>query len=1040
MGRIQINTRSGPILVNIAGDTPTNEEKKYIMDNLSTIIEDSPQAAISPQKEDISNYYRRLFAEKEKEPIKDEPKEPEIKIDVSGVKDIGLRADLAQAENDEEYKLRLNRAGFSDDQFFKDPKKGYVLELDKIDYETKKRYNLPNSGNLSIEDEEKFTKQDFVEFFSQARGPLVGGIAASLAASGYGLPLAALVVGGGSALGYLFDEGLEYSQKVQAQDSRSVRNTALFEAIAGVAGEGAGRFINSALSRFLKGPGGPEANEARALMRKAISEGARPTVRGANTSPILGRLQAIYEGVLPNTAMANKNAQFIVKELKKISPKQVDTKQVLNALEEDIKRIYSSPKELMDQANKNMKNLLDKEIDKLIKMFGEPEPRGASIVAKNIELAKRTFDEDSNALYKKANELLEGRQIIDVTNFKATFNKLADKQRALQLREKGLGQVINKLENPVDVETMQSIRTALRHASFDKDLVGTQEDGILNVLSKAIDDAFIESEAKAKELLRTGRDPITGRIISKIEKKKISDGFDYLREAGDFYKEGVSKFRQKNAKELFQKYKEQINFNPEELYDPKFGLIVPGSGLELENFLKTVVPSSKDSLPIPKNYLDVVPDIKVDKTTLKEIVEKLPENDPLKNHYKKSFENTLEFAEEVRVARQNLDSASESVREVMASTYLNRLFRQKDAFGNINAAKVSEDIYALGQTGKILFGKDYNNTVKVLQDMQSMGKRISEADLAAMSNRPLTEQILEINRLAGEQKNLSKLNVIQGIERAIAQQDPDLVVDAVFRKNGANAIRIAKEKLGKNSASMEQVKDLSMARMLASMGEPDATSAEFVEAVFSGKAAGRLRSKLDSYGRDTLNEMFGKEVVDGLYDFSRVGTLISQEPIKGLGALAPATIATSLGIVGIIMDPLTTLSTFGGIYVMSKLLRTKSFLNLVTRPTGVRPGQGEYDKIGRGLEMVYEAIGQASAAGVTTTDQPPTPKPSLTTPEGIEQRMTGTFDQMQDVVNQVPNVMPPAPGTSASMINPITIPDPATLALAQQLQNRKGQP
>ena len=68
-------------------------------------------------------------------------------------------------------------------------------------------------------------------------------------------------------------------------------------------------------------------------------------------------------------------------------------------------------------------------------------------------------------------------------------------------------------------------------------------------------------------------------------------------------------------------------------------------------------------LILPKNYLDVVPDIKVDKTTLKEIVEKLPENDPLKNHYKKSFENTLEFAEEVRVARQNLDSASESVRD-----------------------------------------------------------------------------------------------------------------------------------------------------------------------------------------------------------------------------------------------------------------------------------------------------------------------------------------------------------------------------------------
>jgi len=140
------------------------------------------------------------------------------------------------------------------------------------------------------------------------------------------------------------------------------------------------------------------------------------------------------------------------------------------------------------------------------------------------------------------------------------------------------------------------------------------------------------------------------------------------------------------------------------------------------------------------------------------------------------------------------------------------------------------------------------------------------------------------------------------------------------------------------------------------------------------------------------------------------------------------------------MEPLTTLTTFGGIYVMSKLLRTKSFLNLITRPTGVRPGQGEYDRIGRGLEMVYEAMGQVGAAEATTTDQPPVPKPSMATPEGIEQRVTGAFNQAQNVISKAPNVMPPAPGSSASMINPITITDPATLALAEQLQSRKGQP
>ena len=63
MGQIQINTPSGPVLVNIAGDTPTEEEQKTILDNIDKISAQVPSSDIpSPEKEDISNYYRRLRA------------------------------------------------------------------------------------------------------------------------------------------------------------------------------------------------------------------------------------------------------------------------------------------------------------------------------------------------------------------------------------------------------------------------------------------------------------------------------------------------------------------------------------------------------------------------------------------------------------------------------------------------------------------------------------------------------------------------------------------------------------------------------------------------------------------------------------------------------------------------------------------------------------------------------------------------------------------------------------------------------------------
>ena len=1128
MGQIQINTSSGPVRINIAGDAPTEEEQQYILDNIDKITPQKSGVA-SPQQEEISNYYRKLRQKQSlaettaKENVEEVSKKTQkVDIDTSGIKHIGLRADLAQAENDKEYELRLNRAGFKEDQYFKDPEKGYVIRLDKVGKDLKKKYGLPEKGNLSVEDEDWFTKQDFAEFFSMARGPLIGGIAASFAASGFGLPVAALIVGGGSAAGYLFDEALEYREKVQAQDSRSVTKHALIEAFAGIFGEGVGRGITALLGRFIKGPATKEANEVRTLMRKAVTEDARPTVRGANLSPILGRLQAIYEGVMPNQAMAKKNAQFVANRLVALSPKKLNTDDIIKILNDDITRIYGTPKELLDKANKDMKELLDTEMDNLIKAFGSPDQEGVSTAAKGIEIAKRTFDEDTQVLYERANELLGGAKVINIKNFIRGWNKIVKKNAALQLDQKGLGQVISALaksgDKTVDVSTIQSIRTALRHATFDKDLVGTPEDGILRELTKLIDEAFVESEAVAKSMLLEGKDPVTGRFIKGFKNKKLSDadkakyesmkdGFNFLREAQEFYKNGVQKFQQTHASELFKQYKRMENFDPDMLYDPKYGLIVPGNGTMLKNFLKTVVPSSRDPIKPPVDMYDMVPNIIVEgvgkgsaitreaeellkavdaggvpssmtsnlkrilqankieitgQTTpeegiaalrklrksgpkkglsLREVIRALPEDDPLKMRYKNMYEKSIQFADEIRAARiaqKETGDVGESVRRTMAASFLNKEFNAaKDIFGNVNAAKVSEKIFNLGGTGKVLFGDEYDKVLKVLKDMQSGGTRITPEDLDALrlQGLPITQQLDEIGKILGQEKSLSNIDVVKGIEKALAQDDPDLVVDAIFKKNSAAKIRMAKETLnrglpeGQSSEAMEQIKDLSMSRILSVMGEPDMSSAEFVEAVFSGKAAGKLRSKLDSFDKATLNEMFGKETVQGLYDFARVSTLVSQEPIKGLGALAPASIAASLGIVGIIMDPITTLTTFAGIAVMSRLLRSKPFLKLITRPTGVRPtwiGKGdEYDKIGRGLEMVYEAMAQVGAAEATSDEQPPASPGILS--QGYD-AIAQQIPKASQVTSKIPNIIPPAAASTASRVNPILVPDPTTRA------------
>ena len=62
MGSIRINTPKGPVMVNISGDTPTDKEKKLILDNMEMLSKEAkPEPAISPiispEVADINRYY-----------------------------------------------------------------------------------------------------------------------------------------------------------------------------------------------------------------------------------------------------------------------------------------------------------------------------------------------------------------------------------------------------------------------------------------------------------------------------------------------------------------------------------------------------------------------------------------------------------------------------------------------------------------------------------------------------------------------------------------------------------------------------------------------------------------------------------------------------------------------------------------------------------------------------------------------------------------------------------------------------------------------
>jgi hypothetical protein len=939
-----------------------------------------------------------------------EPKE----IDRSGVDNTALRRFLARAENDAEYELRLQDAGFTEEMYSKDPEGvGYIINRDKLTPELREKYEIEGSGLLSVEDK-GISYNDFAEFFAGNRGAIIGGTAASLAATGFGAPLAMLIAGGGSAAGYLLDEGLEYTGGLQAQSSSDVARQAGLELAFGLVGEGVGRGISAGFARLIKGPGNKTANAARAEARQMIAQGARPTVRATNTAPIMGRMQAIYEGVFPNEAAAKKNAEFIGQQIKAMKESRslgddVDYENIMDVINRDITRIYGTPDQLVKQAEKNLTEVVDKQIAGVVNLMGKPDARGGKVVAEALDIAKRTFDEDVNDLFARANEMLGKEKIVDVSSLRSAATTIIEENPALELGEKGFFKYVVSMPDAVDVQTANSLRTALNHASFDPSIVGSVDSQLLNKLNSALANSFKKTEAIARTISSKpgsirGAD---GKFIGKQKFQNMSEGFDMLRKAQNFYNKGVDRFKQPLTEKVYQHYMTGKNFNPNDLLDPKFGIITPNNARGLNRFLNTVVPSGKAGKVVPQSLKDVVPDLKVTLPTgqegnMIELVEQLPADDALRRYYDSMLIDQQRFAQRIGQARGQGVEIRKATRRQLAGMYLTRMFDEsRDLMGNIDAAKVAESINALGDTKKALFREEEKQLMDALSDMAAMGKNVTPEQLSQFAGRPITDQLAAVNQLTQASKELRGLPLLQQLERAALEQDPNKILNAVLKKNGAAGVKAATQRLDKET--MDVVRDLAMRKIISSAGDPSMQNGEdFVKAVFEGTHAKAFQKQLDAYGRETLSALFGKETTDGLYNLANYSLKASNDPIKGLGGLAPAVIASSLGVAGMIAAPFATLSKAAVLSAMSKLLRSEAYLKLISRPTGGRPKGTpgiDYDQLGNVLETIHRLVGQQMAAGVSS---------------GVENTSVAA-QRVQEAMPEMPtaSTMAPAPRTSA---------------------------
>jgi len=473
MGQIQINTPEGPQILNIAGDEPTPQELEAARQQFF------PESTVTETTEKVEV--------------------PRAPTNPGEVKSIGFRWRFGKADN-VVGKTRVIEETFGEGSAIQFGPEDYGIDLDKITEDIKTQYNLPNSGTIRV-NKPGYSHWDLVTFGAEVRGPLVAAMVAAPFTAGMSLPVAAGVIGTAAFVGKGVDELQEDLQGVQDQQwlpgeggfvkEDSVVKDMLKEGILMGAGELILRPVFSFAGRLIKGPGpGYEPDrvvqimaeaekkgikkfterdaikiareESRAIMNRAIGDGARPTVGDATGKFLADRGLAIMEAIFPNTAARRQNTTYVrnlVEQFKKGKISETQLKEGIDnrmgQVAKELEALMKDPTKAVDQANKELQKVIVKEVDlvsDVIKKYAETNSKfsvgEAEVLLNQLSQVERLWRSRGGDLYKNASERLN-QITFPLDSFNNIFRKLDS-------------QVFKESQKPVmGSETMQTLRGIL---------------------------------------------------------------------------------------------------------------------------------------------------------------------------------------------------------------------------------------------------------------------------------------------------------------------------------------------------------------------------------------------------------------------------------------------------------------------------------------------------------------------------------------------------------------------------------------------------
>jgi len=1109
MAMISIPTDQGPLQIDV-GDSDLNND---VLDNITRDLKKNGYTFESPISEtqeldfataslaEIDEYARQQRAQgidpytnkqiSEQEFIRTY-KAPGVDYG-TGVSsnDVFSRYMFGRADTAEDKKLYLNKS-LGKEGYYQDALGRFIANQ-----KGREKMGMGQGDDIAL-DEEGVSWNDLKDFAGESGTEILAGTGAALMASGYGfIPgviISSLAAGGAKIL----DEKIDEAQGIQAQTKNEVLNDALFSTGSWAIGEGVGRGFSALIGRIIKGPtgagiagvfGGGKAGLAqteatRAAYRAAIEKGYAPTIAGIDPTfrPILGRLQAVYEGVFPNKVAAQRNLTSALEDLQKSGLAGKNQIKDLDLLvRADIDKYYSTSTQKLANATMKMDKAVLSELDNMLSKLKKGDKFVPKELNKYIFDRKKVFDEDMNELYRMVDEGLEGQAIIPVQGIIAeldtlTTNSIADigaTRFATKIKELGA-----KNNGYATHKELGVIRTGLMDASKSPGLIADANVSSLAGLKKSVDRAFEQAEINLAQFVKTPDDIMRANLLGSAantgfasSSRQLADSLNLLTRTRSLYSKGIKRFDNFTVQSIIKgAAKNRLNYK--HIFDE---IILKDDSAGLTELLQAIKGVSTQrtlgsaGILRTDRFNDIYRKIPYGEGTLEDGIKAARNMDPNSPTFKRIERLANEAVDEAQRMSTITGTSTELVREVregLAKMYLQKAI--KDSIGidfstgvrRVDALALAANIKEKGSVVDKLFGKgasrvdggeDLSKPLNgILEVLERNKGTIAPEIMDQLDQLPLGSALREFQVAQMARKEVDKNTVLKVLN---STNNPDVISQTVFQN--ANAVREANQFL--SASMMDKVRDASMSKILRQIGAATddqgqiRLSDNFIEAFQSGRLGRKLQTVLGGYKDETLDAMFGKQTTKGLHSLADRMVQVSNASLAGKGGLAAPNIALGFTLGNFLLGGsfFQLLGSAAGMSFMAKALRDPKVLRMMMASrsklkfSDILKGKVvSGDPVGQGaqafMQLLSQAAGQAGIQGVQTAEKAAAAVAKVNKPAVQE-----AISQLPETIKAgmstlMPSVEPPNEESSVSNINPIVLPNPNDQVLAERLNNTRS--